>query len=389
MIRTRLSILSAALAISGLAHAADAPVSPATPATPQAWASRMLDPTENGSAFKDPAVFSQWVNAMMNPATSMALMQEGMNPNTAVHMLSGMMNPAAMQNYMQFTDPSIYMKWIAAGLDPRFYIALLSQGINPENYLRWMMAPVSPQMQNMGAQMLNPGLYGNWMAAPITPATMNAMMTLMNPNTYMNWMSAGMNPQTYGPWGSFMAPPGAPAAVPLNPAEPMKKAPESSAQGAQAPGKVAAATKAHEAAQAAAPKAQAPAVTTTKAVLAADTLFKINKSGIHDLSKEGMAKLIEIADKIKAMGEVEQVRVVGHADNTGKPGANRKLSEARARSVKTYLVAKGVKPGVIITSGMGDTQPVVQCDKSLSKDKLIACLAPNRRVEIDVVAKAK
>ncbi len=365
MNRYRITILFAALAISGLVQAADNQATtpaPATPTTPQGWASKMLDPTQNASAFKDPAVFTQWANAMMNPATSMALMQQGMDPNTAVRMLSGMMNPAAMQNYMQFTDPAIYMKWMAAGLDPRFYTALLSQGINPANYLNWMMAPASPQMMNMGAQMLNPGLYAKWMAAPMNPAAVNTMMAPMNPNLYMNWLAAGMNPKTYGPWGGFMTPPGTPAATPSKPAESVKTAPEA---------------------------APASAVTTTKAVLAADTLFKINKSGIRDLSKEGMAKLAEIADKIKSMGEVEQVRVVGHADITGKHEANRKLSEARARSIKTYLVAKGVKPDVIITSGMGDTQPVAQCDMSQPKDKLIACLAPNRRVEIEVVAKSR
>jgi len=86
---------------------------------------------------------------------------------------------------------------------------------------------------------------------------------------------------------------------------------------------------------------------------------------------------------------VEQIKIVGHADATGKAEANRRLSEARARSVKSYLVAKGVKPSVIITSGVGDTQPLVQCDMKQPKDKLVECLAPNRRVEIEVIGKAK
>jgi OOP family OmpA-OmpF porin len=135
--------------------------------------------------------------------------------------------------------------------------------------------------------------------------------------------------------------------------------------------------------------AKAPAAPTSKVVLAGDALFKLNKSGIRDLSKEGKQRLDEVADRIKALGEVEQIKIVGHADATGRAEANRKLSEARARSVKAYLVAKGVKPSVIITSGMGDTQPVVQCDMALPRDKLAECLAPNRRVEIEVIGKAK
>jgi OOP family OmpA-OmpF porin len=132
-----------------------------------------------------------------------------------------------------------------------------------------------------------------------------------------------------------------------------------------------------------------PAAPSHKVVLAGDALFKLGKSGIRDLSKEGRQRLDEVASQIKALGDVEQIKIVGHADVTGKAEANRKLSEARAKSVKSYLVAKGVKPGVIITSGMGDTQPVVQCDMSLPSKELSECLAPNRRVEIEVVGKAK
>lgn len=212
----RIAILFTALLVSGLTnsvHAAETPPSAASPATPQAWAGKMLDPTQNASAFKDPAAFLQWSNAMMNPATSMAMMQQGIDPNTAIRLLSGLMNPAAMQNQMQFSDPNIAMRWMAAGIDPRFATALLSQGINPNAYLNMMQAPMSPQMLNLGAQMLNPGMVGNWMTAPMNPAAMNTMMAPMNPGMYTNWMGAGMNPNTYGPWGQMMTMPGAPAAA--------------------------------------------------------------------------------------------------------------------------------------------------------------------------------
>jgi len=124
-------------------------------------------------------------------------------------------------------------------------------------------------------------------------------------------------------------------------------------------------------------------------VLAGDALFQTGKSGIRDLSREGKAKLDEVVSKLKAMGDIEQIKVVGHADPTGNATANMRLSEARARSIKSYLVAKGVKPGVIITSGVGGTQPVVQCDSAMPRAKLRACHAPNRRVEIEVIAKSK
>jgi OOP family OmpA-OmpF porin len=132
-----------------------------------------------------------------------------------------------------------------------------------------------------------------------------------------------------------------------------------------------------------------PAPVANKMVLAGDALFKSGKSGIRDLSKDGRVRLDEVISKINAMGPIDQIKVVGHADPTGNASANSKLAASRAKSVKSYLIAKGVKPGVIISTGMGDTQPVVQCDKTLASEALKECHAPNRRVEIEVIAKAK
>ena len=219
------TILAAALAavFSFAAQAAD---------TPEATADKMLDPTRNASAFKDPNAFAQWATNMMNPATSLALAQKGIDPNTYIRMLAASMNPATMQNYMQFSDPAVAMKWLAAGMNPNFYTALMAPGLNPATYMNWMGAPVSPQALNMMAAPLNPGMYGNWMTAPMNPGAVNTMMAPMNPNLYMNWMGAGMNPATYGTWGQMLTAPAhtagaaAPAtgtpASPLDPAALMK-----------------------------------------------------------------------------------------------------------------------------------------------------------------------
>jgi OOP family OmpA-OmpF porin len=122
----------------------------------------------------------------------------------------------------------------------------------------------------------------------------------------------------------------------------------------------------------------------TKMALGGDTLFKSGKSSIKDLTAEGKAKLDELAGKIKAAGKVDTIRVIGHADKTGKASSNMKLSQKRAAAVASYLKAQGVKAGKIITAGKGDTQPVVQCDAKLPKAELIACHGPNRRVEVEV-----
>jgi outer membrane protein OmpA-like peptidoglycan-associated protein len=215
-------------------------------------------------------------------------------------------------------------------------------------------------------------------------------------------MGAGMDPKAYGPWGTWLnTAPQAPVGGVTNPwTGPTAGAgfnffdPNAMAgmftglmPGVSAPA-AAPAAKA-PAAVAKAATGAAPGAPTNKLTLAGDALFKLNKSSIRDLSKEGKAQLDDIVGKIKAMGEISQIKVVGHADPTGKQAATLKLSQARAKSVKSYLVSQGVKSDVIISSGVGDGQPVVQCDAKLPKEQLRECHAPNRRVEIEITAKSK
>ena len=56
---------------NGTAPAAATPS--ATPTTSEAWVAKMTDPTQNASAFKDPKTFVPWMNAMVDPATSIAM----------------------------------------------------------------------------------------------------------------------------------------------------------------------------------------------------------------------------------------------------------------------------------------------------------------------------
>jgi len=86
---------------------------------------------------------------------------------------------------------------------------------------------------------------------------------------------------------------------------------------------------------------------------------------------------------------LELVLVTGHTDRIGTQAYNQKLSERRADAVRDYLVSKGVARDKIETLGMGKTQPVpgVTCNMTAMKE-LIACLAPNRRVEVEVKGEA-
>lgn len=208
--KSMLSVLLLAVIPTTAAIAADA--TPA-PGTNEALAQKMLDPTQNASAFKDPQAFLAWANSMSNPAASAAVAQMGMDPTTYLRMLSGMMNPAALQNYMQFTDPSMAMKWMAAGIDPRTMGSMAGMAANPAMYGNWMQAPVNPQMWAPATQMMNPAMYGNWMQAPMSPGAMNAMTAPMNPNMYMNWTGAMADPRTYGGMAPMMNMPAAMPAI--------------------------------------------------------------------------------------------------------------------------------------------------------------------------------
>ena len=120
-----------------------------------------------------------------------------------------------------------------------------------------------------------------------------------------------------------------------------------------------------------------------------DALFKTGKSSVKGLTAEGRAQLDDLVAKIKAFGAIDTIKVTGHADKMGKAAANQKLSLARAKAVSSYLKSKGVKAKTFTSSGMGDSKPVVDCDMNLAKDALKTCLAPNRRVEIEVTGAKK
>jgi len=136
-----------------------------------------------------------------------------------------------------------------------------------------------------------------------------------------------------------------------------------------------------------APEAVAPVVAPKPAAqrvkLNADTLFDFNKS---DLRPAGRAALDDFVARTRDINP-EVIMAVGHADRFGSDRYNQKLSEQRAAAVKSYLMSKGIADNRIQTEGRGETQPVTkpgECPGAKSA-KVIACLQPDRRVDIEVV----
>jgi len=133
--------------------------------------------------------------------------------------------------------------------------------------------------------------------------------------------------------------------------------------------------------------AAAPAPGVQKITLASKALFDFDKAV---LKPEGKAAIdSEIISKLPGVQKLELVLVTGHTDRIGTQAYNQKLSERRADAVRDYLVSKGVAKDKIETLGMGKTQPLpgVTCNQKAMKE-LIACLAPNRRVEVEVKGEA-
>ncbi len=135
-------------------------------------------------------------------------------------------------------------------------------------------------------------------------------------------------------------------------------------------------------AEAAAPAA-APKPAAQKITLAADALFDFDKA---TLRSEGKAKLDKLAGDMKDI-KLEVIIATGHADRFGTDAYNQKLSEKRAAAVKTYLVGKNVEPNRIFAEGKGEKQPVTKPDqcKGPKSKKVIDCLQPDRRVDIEVI----
>jgi len=130
--------------------------------------------------------------------------------------------------------------------------------------------------------------------------------------------------------------------------------------------------------------APAPEVQTKHFTLKSDVLFNFNKS---TLKPEGQQALDQLYTQLSNLDPKDgSVVVLGFTDRIGSDQYNQKLSDQRAQSVVDYLISKGIPANKISPRGMGESNPVTgnTCDNVAPRAKLIDCLAPDRRVEIEV-----
>ena len=123
-----------------------------------------------------------------------------------------------------------------------------------------------------------------------------------------------------------------------------------------------------------------------KVTFSTDVLFDFDRA---EIKPEGQRKLDDLQGQMKGVS-VEVVIAIGHADRLGGDAYNQRLSVRRADAVKAYLTSKGTEQNRVYTEGKGKKQPVSgdKC-KAMGNDrknaKLIDCLQPDRRVEIEVI----
>jgi OOP family OmpA-OmpF porin len=132
----------------------------------------------------------------------------------------------------------------------------------------------------------------------------------------------------------------------------------------------------------ASPTRHVPEAAIEKITLDAGALFEFDA---YELRPVGRVALDEFIGRL-AGATFAMIRAVGHADRLGSEAHNQILSEERAEAVKAYLVGKGVEPGRVQAEGRGASQPVTkpgECAGGKSAE-VIACLQPDRRVEIEV-----
>jgi OOP family OmpA-OmpF porin len=104
--------------------------------------------------------------------------------------------------------------------------------------------------------------------------------------------------------------------------------------------------------------------------------FGVGSSSLSEESETALQALAKSATDMK--GYI--IEVIGHADSSGDPAINTKLSEDRARAVIAYLMQQGGVPvrHIVAPGAMGEYAPVASNETAAGRTE-------NRRVDIKVL----
>ena len=122
------------------------------------------------------------------------------------------------------------------------------------------------------------------------------------------------------------------------------------------------------------PKYKLVKVTAKKIELKQTVYFAYNKARIR---RKSYKLLTEVASVLSDNPKL-RVRIEGHTDSRGGDRFNMKLSQARAESVRDFLVDKGIDSSRMEPQGFGETQPIAD-------NRTKAGRSQNRRVEFVIL----
>jgi outer membrane protein OmpA-like peptidoglycan-associated protein len=106
--------------------------------------------------------------------------------------------------------------------------------------------------------------------------------------------------------------------------------------------------------------------------------FDINKS---TLTPTAQANLDKLAVVFKDYPDTD-IQIFGYTDSTGTAEHNLRLSDDRAKSVRAYLVGKGLASSRFTTTGLGIADPI-------ASNETVQGRSENRRVEFAITANDK
>lgn len=102
------------------------------------------------------------------------------------------------------------------------------------------------------------------------------------------------------------------------------------------------------------------------------------ETGKTTLTKSSYKELNELLEYLKLKDDVV-IEIAGHTDDVGEDASNQKLSEARATTVRNYLISKGIAAKRVQAKGYGESQPIAPNSTAEGRQK-------NRRTEVRILS---
>src|SRR5674476_942054 len=106
--------------------------------------------------------------------------------------------------------------------------------------------------------------------------------------------------------------------------------------------------------------------------------FDVNKATLTAQAKTNLDKLVSVFNEYSDTN----IDIFGYTDSSGSANYNLTLSKNRAKSVKTYLISKGISSSRLKTTGLGIADPIASNETVEGKSQ-------NRRVEFAITANQK